>query len=1087
MINVFSSNHVDALLLALGKRLEQPPAGGPLARELIVVERGMDRWLWQQLADKHGIAADLDLQLPAGFIWNTLRKLFDVKAQQSPYEQGALAWRLMTLLEPSQLADPAFATVRHYLAGDDDQRKRFQLARRLAGLFDQYLVYRHGMILGWERGQLAGAGDDEPWQMKLWQRIVAGVGGEHRARLLERFFAAARAGTLDATRLPSRISVFAIPALPPVYVQVLAAMAKHVRVDLYALNPCATFWGDALRPGEQAAAFAQYGEAAALQLAGGNPLLANGGARIQQYFLDLADHDAQQSPDLFIEPARDTLLGRLQHDIFHNVAPTPATADTLDDSVQLHGCYSLLREIEVLHDRLLDFFQRDPTLAPHEVLVLTPDIERAAPYIDAVFGAARGTPRDIPWAIADLARGSEHPLAAALRTLLALPDSRFTASEVLGLLETPAVARRFGRLSASDLDTLRRRVHAAGIRWGLDASDRAARGLPAERDHSWQFGLERLFLGLAMDSGDVLVAGRAPFADIEGSDGIALGKLQAFVDRLAQAKRRLSRAQDAASWRALVSQLLTDFCEPDGASEDQVVEAIDEAAREFLAELRLAGHEGDIPPAVFRDDFAARLAQPATHGGLLRGAVTFAQLTPARSMPFRVICLVGMNHDRFPRRQTPSTFDLVAATPRRGDRSRRADDRHLFLETLLAAGERLYISYADRSLRDSSPQQPSVVVDELVDAIIGPQSDPRARDELRDKLVTRHPLQPFSVRQYDGSDPRLFSHDPDWLPAARMRSDAACGKTQPRPPFCPQPLPAPDEPPTGIRLADLHRCLKHPARWFLQRQLGVWLDAHAEDALEDDEPFALADDFAVNEDWLAAALAGRDPDDHFALLAARGALPQGAFARLDWQQRVEKLAPLVTRLRADAAGWAPLDINLPLPDGRRLTGRLARVNGKRQQLASTAGQPHARLLLQAWIDHLVLCAVRGSNDCELLIETVAGSSLLRAPARPAMELLAELVALYDAAQRQPLRLFPKSGWKLVAAKTPEAGLDAAGKQWRGGYDGKPAAESADRDFAVCFGHEDDPLAHPDFAGLANRVFLPLHSALADGITVEDDA
>lgn len=1085
MLHIHSSNNLHALLVALGKRLETPLAGdNPLEREVVIAERGMDRWLWQQLAARHGIAADLDLQLPAGFIWHALRQQFPDAPRQSPFERGALAWRLMALLDPAQLGDPVFATVQHYLAGDDDQRKRFQLARRLADLYDQYLVYRHQMILGWERGELAcAASADEAWQMKLWQRIVAAAGGDHRARLLDRFFAAARGGTLDAEKLPQRVSVFAIPALPPVYVQVLAALARHVRVDIYALNPSAGFWGDALRPGEQAAAFAQYGEAAALQLADGNPLLANGGARIQQYFLDLDEHDVQPSADLFIEPAGDTLLSRVQRDIFLNVAPEPATVDALDDSVQLHGCYSLLREIEVLHDRLLDFFQRDPTLAPHDVLVLTPEIERAAPYIDAVFGAARGTPREIPYTIADLARGSEHPLAAALRTLLALPDSRFTASEVIGLLETPAVARRFGRLSATDLDALRRRVHAAGIRWGLDAGDRAARGLPAERDHSWQFGMERLFLGLAMDNGDTLVAGHAPFPDIEGSDGIALGKLQTFVDRLAHARRRLGRAQDAASWRMLVSQLLAEFCDPEGADEDQVVEAIDDAAREFLDELRLAGHTGEIPPAVFRADFEARLAQPAAHGGLLRGALTFAQLTPARSLPFRVICLVGMNHDRFPRRQTPSTFDLVAANPHRGDRSRRADDRHLFLEMLLAAGDRLYISYSDRSLRDSAPQQPSVVVDELVDAIIGPQSDPGARDALRAALVTRHPLQPFSARQYDGSDARLFSYDPDWLPAARL-GGALPGTQQPPASFCPQPLPADDALAAEVRLADLHRWLKHPARNFLQRRLGVWLDDRGDAELEDEEPFALADDFAVNEDWLAAALADRDPEAHFALLAARGALPQGAFARLDWNLRVEKLAPLVARVRADAGDWAPLDIKLALPDGRQLTGRLARVLGNRQRLVSTADTPHARLLLQAWIDHLALCAARNA-PCEMLIETVDGGCVLRAPQRPAMELLAELVALADAAARQPLRFFPKSAWKLVAAKTPDAGMKAASGQWRGGYDGKPAAESADRDIRVCFGHEDDPLADPAFAELASRVFQPLRDAL-DGTAAEDD-
>lgn len=1076
MLNVFTGNRQEVLLQALARRLDTPAAGNLLTPELIVTERGMDRWLWQQLAAQHGIAANLDLQLPAGFIWKTLRAQFPAAPQQSPWERGALTWRLLAQLDPSQLADPEFATVRHYLQGDDDQRKRFQLAGRLADLFDQYLVYRHEMVLAWEQNRLTGAGADEPWQMKLWQRVVADAGNEHRARLLQRFFAAANDGRIDAAGLPARVSVFAVPALPPAYLQVLAALAAHTQIDIYALNPSAAFWGDALRTREQAAAFARYGDAAALHLANGNPLLANGGGRIQQYFLDLEDYNVQPTPELFVEPDGDTLLARVQRDIFHNAEPAPTSPPDIDDSIQLHGCHSLLREIEVLHDRLLDRFQRDRSLAPHDVLVLTPDIGRAAPYIDAVFGSALGTAREIPYAMVDLPRATEQPLTAVLRSLLALPESRLTVNEVLGLLETPAVARRCGQLSTADLDTLRHRVQTAGIRWGLDANDRAARGLPADNRHSWQFGLERLFLGLAMDDAGQLVAGRAPVADIEGSDGIALGKLQSFVDRLAAARQRLARAQDAASWRALVAQLLTDFCAPEGADEERIVEAIDEAAREFLTETQLAGHTAPIPPAVFREDFLARLAQPAARGGLLRGALTFAQLTPARSMPYRIICLVGMNHDLFPRRQTETTFDLVAAAPQRGDRSRREDDRHLFLETLLSARETFYVSYSDRSLRDGAVQQPSVVVNELIDAVIGPQSDPRRREAVHDALLTQHPLQPFSPRQYDARDPRLFSYDPDWLPATRQ-----LGVTRARNAFCAQALPdnVPDNSSDGgeIRLADLQRCLKHPVRWFLERRLGVYL-TERDDIPDDNEPFALAEDFAIDEDWLSSALAGRSADEHFALLAARGDLPQGAFARLDWQARVEKLSPLLERLRADADGWSPLDIDLPLADGRRLTGRLNQVRDRHMRLASSAGKPHARLLLQAWIDHLVLCAVRGA-DCETRIETVGERAILRAPPQAAGDLLADLVTLYDDAMRQPLRLFPKSAWDRARAKTPERGHDAAHARWHGNSFSTAEPESVDRNFRVCFGHEDDPLADAQFTALATRVFSPLKSALAD--------
>ena len=1097
MLRIFSSNRLENLLDEFVRRTATPVSGNPLVPETVIAERGVDRWLWQELARQQQIAANLDVHPPAGFIWQTLRTLLPEAPRQSPYERGALVWRLMALLDPAQLTDPVFAPVRGYLVGvagtGADGRKRYQLARRLSDLFEQYLVYRHDMVLAWERGEALGVSYDEAWQAQLWRRIVAAAGEGHRARLLDRFFAAARDEQLDAAKLPARVSVFAVPALPPAYLAVLAALGRLVEVHVYSLNPCADFWGDAIRPREQADAFARHGEAVAMQLLaamgpGGNPLLASGGARIQQYLLDLNEHDVRPAPDLFVYPGDATLLARVQRDIFRNEAPGPAKPEDVDSSIQVHGCYSLLREVEVLHDRLLDAFQKDGSLAPSDILVLTPDVELAAPYIGAVFGTALGSSRDIPYTVTDVPRRSEHALSGAFRQLIALPQSRLTASEVLGLLETPAVARRFGRLGYADLAALRRWVGAAGIRWGLDGADREQQNLPGESAHSWEFGLERLFLGLAMPEDDTLFAGRAPYAEVEGSDGVALGWLATFVERLARARTALARPKPAQAWRRLVDSLLEEFFDAAETAEERVIESISDAAAEFGEELSVAGYDEAIEPGVFRADFEERLAQPARHAGWLRGAVTFARLTPARSLPFRIICLIGMNHDRFPHHDAPATFDLIAAEPRRGDRSRREDDRHLFLEILLSARDRLYISYTDRSLRDSSPQQPSVVVSELIDAVCGSQPDLKIREEVRRLLVTQHPLQPFSVRQYEGNDPRLFSYDRDWVPAALAIGTAR----KARAPFCQVPLALVAGDGSGeadpsarrdgqIRLVDLHRCLSHPARWFLERRLGVFFNDDKTTELFDEEPFALGDDFAVNEGWLAAALQGRSPDEHFAQLGARGELPAGCFARIDWEERVARFAPLVERLRADAQSYRPLEVDLGLADGRRVVGRLAAIAPAAaddaagwitQRIVTSVDEPHARLMLGAWIDHLVLCALHGDR-CRTRIETRNGTTILGTPPDDPNALLGTLAGLLDASLLQPLRLFPKAAWAYVNATNPAKGIVEAVRKWNGGFDGRPAPERADRWFDVCFGHEDDPLADDEFARLAEQVFRPL--------------
>ena len=1117
MFRIFQSNRHEPLLEALLEALETPAGSHPLEPQIVVCERDIGRWVLQSMARRTGIACNVDTPPPASFVWQTLRELFPGTPRQSPWEKGALAWQLMGLLQGELLEDPAFVPVREYLARDPDKRKRYQLAQRIASLFDQYMVYRHRMVLDWEADRLTTSAPDEAWQQKLWRAVADSVGTQHRARLLAHCLDAAIHGTLPTCNLPARISVFAVPALPPAYVEVLAALgqATQTQVDLYAINPCRQFWEDAKTLSALWLEAERYGEAAQELLQEANPLLASGGARIQHYFAQLTQHDAGETPDLFEEPTADTLLGRLQLDLLDNrhcrnvddippIRPTsplgrlqhallgPGKIDwqATDASLQCHGCHSLQREVEVLHDCLLEAFQRDPTLQPAEVVVLTPDIALAAPYVEAVFGAAEKTPRHIPWALADVPRRGAHPLIGAFEQLLALPESRLAASEVLGLLEVPAVARRHGRLGPSALANLRRWVSEAGIRWGLDADDRAALpgfGGVVGGANTWRFGFDRLFTGLAVDDAGTLVAGCAPYVELDGSDASVLGMLRGFIERLAEWREQLSRAQTAQGWRDAVRALCEHFFDAESPEEEAAIDAIDEAARNFLDETRLGNHAAPITPAVFREDFARRLEEPGGGGGLLRGVVTFARLAPARSLPYRMVCLIGMNDERFPRREVTPSFDLARTNPQPGDRSRREDDRHLFLETLLAARDRLYVSYTDRSLRDNAPLQASVVVEELLDyatdILVGRNAQAALRDQARAALVVQHPLQAFSPRQFRPEDPRVFSYDNDWLPAARARG-AGVAET-PRQ-LCATPLPPPAIA-DGVRqidLDDLVSCLRQPARWFLQKRLNVYFDK-ANATPDDAEPFQLSSDFALDREWLDTLLAGESDDDWRQLLGARGQLPLGAFGALAFEARRTELEALHARLAKDPNHYAPLDIRIPLAPDLVLGGRLPAVANHLQRFVTTSKKLHASLHLEAWIRHLALAAVVGS-EARTKLEALEESAVLDAADLAPQAVLLDLVALFDAAQREPLRFFPKSAWvyvEQVALKDagPMQALARALACWRpdfGSDDMVPEAE--DPNYNACFGHEADPLAHPDFTRFADRILGPAARQLREG-------
>ena len=1120
MFRIFQSNRLEPLLDALLATLEAPATANPLQSEIVVCERGVDRWLMQALARRTGIACNLDTPPPATFIWQTLRKLFPGVPRQSPWEKSGLAWQLMGLLEGDMLAEPTFGPVREYLARDPDQRKRYQLAQRLAGLFDQYMVYRHRMVLAWETSQLTAGAADEAWQQRLWQAVANRVGAQHRARLLAQCLEAATRGALPRHELPPRVSVFGVPALPPAYVEVLAALGQSTQVDLYALNPCQHFWEDAKKLSALWEEAERYDQAAELLLQEANPLLASGGARIQHYFAQLTQHDAGDTPDLFDPPSAGTLLGRIQLDVLDNrhgrdaleapvidpgsplgrlqhavlagMASAGVDWQATDASLQCHGCHSLQREVEVLHDRLLEAFQRDPTLQPADVLVLAPDIALAAPYVEAVFGAAEKTPRHIPWTLADVPRRGAHPLVGAFEQLLGLPESRLGASEVLGLLEVPAVARRHGRLGPDALARLRRWVEEAGIRWGLDAADRTATpgaGGMASEANTWRFGFDRLFIGLAVDDASTLVAGRAPYTDLEGSDALVLGRLRAFVDRLADWRRRLAHAQPADAWRENVRALCEDFFTAESAEEEQALDTLDDAARAFLDDTRLGNHLAAITPAVFRADFQRRLEEPGNRGGLLRGVVTFGRLAAARSLPYRMICLIGMNDERFPRHEAALSFDLARVRPQPGDRSRREDDRHLFLETLLSARDRLHVSYTDRSLRDNAPLQASVVVAELLDyatdVLVGRNADAALRERARAALVVQHPLQAFSPRQFRHQDPRIFSYDSDWLPAALARgTEPGLARALCAAPLPPQPAAARDGR-REVELSDLLSCLRQPARWFLRKRLGVYFEDDPQ-VLDDAEPFILPDDFDLEREWLEAALAGRADQAWRQLLEARGLLPLGAFGGLAFDERTTKFELLRARLAQDPRhqDYGPMDVRIELGPALYLSGRLPQVAGTAQRVVTANRQPYATLYLEAWIQHLALAAV-GGGTVRTRLEAVEGGKVLDAVDLEPLPRLRDLVDLFDDAQRMPLRFFPKSAWEyveaLVGRQAPEEdALGKAAERWRPDHQPEQYVPEADHPaYRACFGHEADSLAHPDFARLATLILGPARRQLRE--------
>ena len=1076
MLSLFHAPDLETLGELACKLLAQP-LSEPLAPALVVVpSQGMGRWLTLQLARSTGIAMQLEVQLPAKFVWDVSRLVLGQLPEQSAFSPSSLTWRLYDwLCEPEHCAQaPRLA---HYLAGGDE-RRRLSLAVKIADVFDQYLLYRDDWLAAWERNELLDLGPDEGWQALLWRELTKD-GHPHRARLLDELLQ--RLHTPEPIAgLPERVVVFGISSLPPHHLRVLEGLARHCEVVLFALNPCREAWGEIRDIRELAKRPELHPDEWYLDV--GNPLLASLGKQGRDFFdslFSLASGEGGQETGLYSEDADlhdSSLLQALQNDILRLRTRQPEERLQLradDRSLEVHCAHSPLREVEILHDQLLARFAANPQLTPDQVVVLTPDIERYAPYIEAVFAPRGGVPR-IPFSLADRSLRAETPLIEAFLSLLALPDSRFTAEEVLTWLEQPALAAKAG-IDADDLPLLRDWLSSAGVRWGRDGEHRQQLGLPADAAFTWRQGLDRLLLGFAAPP--QLAAGHAPLLGdswpldaLEGARAQLLGRLVAFVERLAALAQTLQRQRSLSAWADTLQGLIDELFDEREAGDTLLL--LSKACAALREQALAAGIERPLELALIRQQLTAALEQGSGASGFLTGAVTFCTMVPMRSLPFALVCLLGLDDGALPRRTPAAGFDLIGQKPRHGDRARRLDDRYLLLETLLSARQGLYLSYVGRDPRSNAVLPPSVLISELLDVV--DLTGVAANGSASAQITHQHPLQPFAPGNFASAAHAGFAAP--WFRSAQRLSEPVV----PAPAFASR-LAAPDADWLTIEPSQLLHCFKHPARYLLEQRLGLHL-AQGTEVLAGDEPFSVewTSQHGLRQLALQAIEQNWTEPQERAVAAASGWLPVGELGQAYWGQirgPIRAFAPTLFDERpAEAAQPLLVDITLA---GVRIHGWLEGVTdeGLFDYRLRDLG---AWELAPFWLRHLLLnCAATPGirRDSRLLSPK---SEWRLGPLANPLELLQPWLEAYQSALCEPLPLLAKCSvgfakkWRKPGRKEPiDAARSEAALMWQGNE--HMSGEGDDPWNALAF--RDREVLDERFEALAEQLYGPALDAL----------
>jgi exodeoxyribonuclease V gamma subunit len=1114
MLQLFYSNRYDVLVGALLDGLGETPSSPWTAQPVIVPSAAVRRRLELDIAARQGVCANIHFGYLAQWLWTQIGEVMEDVPQRSPFAPDRLVWRCYRLLGDADEAQPwnASPRLRSYLDAADAPM-RYELARRVATVLDHYLTYRPEWLLQWQKGgsifasgaaddtgpRLTGASaserEDERWQSALWRTLLGEVaGGAQSAHSATppayRFLDEVRSFDLDTiarAEWPEAVSVFALPTMPPLHIALLRELSRWIDVRVYAMNPCREFWFDIVSEGHVEALDAKgqrdYQEV-------GHPLLAEWGRQTQaqlHMLHELTESAASGEASYFAENAAPTWLAAVQNAMLDLTDERDLDAQPDERGIEVHVCHSLARQLEVLHDRLLGWFDEFDDLQPSDVLVTLPDLGAAGPLIDAVFGTSPiGDTRRIPYRITGLPPSQANPVARVLLDWLALPERNVGAPELIEWLRVDAIAARYG-IDAAALEDVQEWLAAAGARRGLAPVPPDDSAVPVAR-HTFADALTRLFLGYAMPEGGAPVDAWLPIEGADGSDAELLGRLASFVDDVDAFARRCADDMTPAEWTQLLLEVLG-RCFDGGVDFADSLSTVRDAVDAMSEAMRAGVGDEPLPAAVVRTALSEALDDPA-RGGVPWGSVTFSSLTSLRGLPFRVVCMLGMDDGVLPSLARADEFDLMAGFGKAGDRQRRDDERNLFLDLLLAAQDRLLIAYTGRSIRDNAPLPPAALVDELLDHLARVSSaedaSPADLDVARHAFIVEHPLQPFAS-DYFNAKSGLFSYDADRAELAALLAEPA---DAPVAPFFDAPLPA--EPNEPVAFDDFQRFWRHPARALLRDRLGIVL-SDAQGELLDMEPFEL--DYAGRDalaERLLPALLDTDFDSEAFERVRRVAeaspeLPGGATGAVWRTRELSALRGLADRVRREVASGVTrlpftLDIDARWPDtddieffGRYDKTLRERSEGPMQlqgtlNLLTPTGQvvfryakPTARDYLSAWLSHLVYCAALPDGPRRTVWHASSESFELTPVERP-LDQLAPLAALFRAGRALPLRFFPKSAWTKISDSD-----SAAQGAW---ISDRVRGESDDSALRIAYRGAPMTLDEP-FGTLATLVFKPL--------------
>ena len=874
---VISNYKLDKLSSSLADNIINSKTDPFEQQRVICQGKSMEQYLNKTIADQETIAANINYRFPRNSI-NDIISLSDKNRDVTRLDPKIMVWDIYFLL-PKLIDKDCYKPLNDYINADISSKKfrQYQLSRQIASVFDFYLGYRGDWLESWQRferithrmnsnGNL-DLGPHELWQSDLWRRLTIERGGTEGDRIIFKRASVILEECKDkiADKLPKKLSIFAISNMPQDYIDFFSILKQKIELDFYYIMPCIEYWGDSNR-------------IAAVIENEGNRLLASWGKLGRDFLKLLLDADFELSQSVFIPEQSDnaTLLTSLQHDILHDSSLDETRLKkikTADKSIIINSCYSRMREIEVLHDHIFNELNHS-NCEFSDILVMAPNIEDYAPYIKAIFKQNAITNSQesnqssfIPFNISDCSTIFSSIDSEIFMKILNLPKGKMTSEDLFDIISSEPVANKFN-FSKDDIEKMYDLISNAKISWGENNEHRKD-VLKSEYNGfgTWEFGFKRMLMGYAFDSEGTVGENVLP---LNNSDGIVIGKLILVCKKLFKICDDMSECYSYEDWcNKIFHPIIKEFFELTDNKNEQI-NPLSTAISSFRHACSKSNHNDEIFSLdVAKAAIEFELSDEASStSSFFRGGVTFCQLLPMRNIPFKNICIIGMNDSEFPRINKKCGFNLAEKEYRIGDKVLRDEDRYIFLETLLAAKEKFYISYIGKSNSNNEILPPSVLVDELLDYL------EESTGIKKNEYVTEHPLHGFNERYFKKDNENFYSYSKTYFKAAESYRDSKRDSVNEL--FCPKELDLSSDMRNEFSFEEFVKFFLCPAQFFLKYRFNIDLYEEKFKPLVTSEPFELntLESYNLKDELLVHKIEKKDFDIEQNLKTS-GGLPSG--------------------------------------------------------------------------------------------------------------------------------------------------------------------------------------------------------------------